>query len=277
VNATVVSSSDVINVRAKGNTITLANGAFTNVSADIPALEKTQATVRKIKEIKHPALTLSLNGPLKMAAAVTGAAPARAAASKEGPAVMVRSGTPARLVLLTRIDANKAKTGDRFEARLEEPILENGEVLLPEGAHFYGTVSRVKHATIGRQSANLLLHLDRVSVGGGPESPISAPLTSIDIDETSRLRMDEEGGLKPRHPSKTEIGRDIALAWVPGKAFNDAYDNFLPITANAGGLAIWAGMFLIHKGHDVYIPAETEIQITFSRDTVIATGVDAAK
>jgi hypothetical protein len=277
VNATVVRASEIINVRAAGNTITLANGAFTNVAADIPSLNKAQTAVKKIKEIKHPALTLSLNAPLELPGLPLDSSNAPVAGWNPGRAVTVRSGTPARLLLLTKLDANKSHVGDSFEARLTKPIVENGEVLLPEGARFYGEVTRVKHATIGRRSAALLLRLDRVAVGNGPEAPISASLTSVETDEISRLRMDDEGQLKPRHPSKTELARDIALAWVPGKGFNDSIDSLYPFTANFGGLALWAGMFMIHKGHDVYIPADTEIQMTFSRDCVIPAGATAGK
>lgn len=269
VNVDVVHASEIVEIHAKGSEVSVGTTPVQEVASGIPAITKTETFKKKEKAWKHPALTLAFNQPMELPAEIPADGREVNAVWRPGRVSTLRAGTRARLTLVTKLDAAKNKVGDPFEARLEEPIIEKNEILLPQGTEFRGHVTHVKRATIGRQPASMQLTLDSVSVVAGHSVPISGALTAMQTDTYSRLKMNEEGGLKPGHPGLKEIGRDIALAWVPGKVFNDMYDSTLPLTANFGGLAIWGTMFIIHKGHDVYIPADTEIEMTFSRDYTI--------
>lgn len=266
VEADVVRATNVMEIRAKGSEATVGKSALADAAEDAPGMKQLQAMKEKRKELRQPELTLALREPLILPLLASDLPATMPATPAPEESVSLPAGTRARLLLLTKLDAAKNKAGDPFDARLVEPIEANGRVVLPEGTHFYGRVSGVMRARIGRRPASMLLTLERVELAGGKSISAPGALSGVVADHTSNLKMDEEGKLRPGHPSKKELLRDIALAWAPGKGVNDAIDATLPLTANVAGLSLNVAMFFIHRGHDVVLPMESEIEMTFTRE-----------
>ncbi len=91
-----------------------------------------------------------------LAAADALAQPAPAAVTAAaGP--VVASGTPVRIAIAETIDTRTHKQGDLFAIRLAEPILHDGQVIVPAGAPGQGQVVDSARASIGGAPAKLVL------------------------------------------------------------------------------------------------------------------------
>ncbi len=76
------------------------------------------------------------------------------------------AGTQVRVRLIEAIDTRRNRTGDRFTASLDEPLVVGDRVVVPRGANFYGRVTRSKPSGRFRGRALLALTLDSFELNG---------------------------------------------------------------------------------------------------------------
>jgi len=129
---------------------------------------------------------------LLTAAALTSCASSRGMKVESGPsyeATRVPAGTEFVAQLEDRLSVRDSHEGEEFHATVDEPIVHDGETVVPAGALIHGRVSAVHQSTGGDDPNVLKLNFYRIDIRG-QSYPLTADLTEA-------------------HP-KTDTGEDLA-------------------------------------------------------------------
>jgi hypothetical protein len=95
------------------------------------------------------------------------AAPARAPDPGRAPAaVMVPAGTVINVRLSQEIDVDSTQLGARFKARVDDPVMIDGRVVIPREAAAVVQAARVQQSGAMKGSDQIALKLNTVSFGG---------------------------------------------------------------------------------------------------------------
>jgi hypothetical protein len=77
------------------------------------------------------------------------------------------TGTPVRLMILREVNSRKAKPGERFKLRVDEPVYINGTPVIPVGSTAWGEIVSVKQNGAVGQGGRLAAKLLYVELSGG--------------------------------------------------------------------------------------------------------------
>jgi hypothetical protein len=84
----------------------------------------------------------------------------------EVPAITIPAGTPIGIRLQNSISSASANSGDHFDAVIDEPVVIDGQVVIPKGANATGRVVAAKSSGRLHDPGYLRLALDSVTVNG---------------------------------------------------------------------------------------------------------------
>jgi hypothetical protein len=84
----------------------------------------------------------------------------------EVPAITIPAGTPIGIRLQNSISSASANSGDHFDAVIDEPIVIDGQVVIPKGTNATGRVVTAKSSGRLHDPGYLRLSLDSVTVNG---------------------------------------------------------------------------------------------------------------
>jgi hypothetical protein len=189
----------------------------------------------------------------------------------------IAPGTRAKIILLGTVSAGKSRVGDTFQARIVEPVRVNDEVVLPEGSLLDGEVVNSTPPRRLSRGGSLYLKFNKLSVPGGELTPITATLTSIELNERSHTKVDAEGGLRADRPGKAWLLANIGMTAGLAKVTDDTTQFIIEAivstatdVSTAGSAKIAAacvsGVFMLTRhGRDVVIPQSTEMTVMFDR------------
>ncbi len=159
------------------------------------------------------------------------------------------SGTVLVLRMETRLNSKTSRIGDRFTARLIEPVYDqNWQVVVPDGCTVEGHVESASSAQLRRRSGVIALQFDRIILPDGRGLPLDGVLTSVDPRE--RKKIDQEGNVV----GGSTTTRTIVL--VGGGAASGAAVGAItgaPILGAGIGAAAGAVTALIGKGKEANI------------------------
>ena len=144
--------------------------------------------------------------------------------------------------LIDNVDSERDAIGKTFRASIDEPVVLNGQTLVPKGAAV--TAKLVNQSLSGRFEgrASLTLDLTQIQVNGRMVDIVTSEVTQASGSRTSRT-------------VKT-VGGGAALGALLGGVFGGAKG--LAIGAVSGS-ALGAGAQVATKGEKVKIPAETRL------------------
>lgn len=104
------------------------------------------------------AVALALSAPSAMAQAPE---PIPATA----PAASVPKNTPIQITIAEPVGSNTNKAGDKFAITLAEPVMLNGQVVIPAGTRGVGEIVHVAPSGLGGRSGELLLAARYLELG----------------------------------------------------------------------------------------------------------------
>ena len=96
------------------------------------------------------------------------AAPAPAPEPSPPPPIVIPSGTPLRVTLITAVGSKTSKAGQTFQASLAVPIVVGDKVVVPKGASATGEVTEAHAAGRFKGAASLDLALTTLFIRGKP-------------------------------------------------------------------------------------------------------------
>lgn len=269
-----VQGGDVVDLHTKGDQIEVGGTTASDYARHAPgvgAVESIKRDQKKARQYRHPELTLETEQPASFFLPVDAAGPVPA------PVSAIPAGSHARLLLLEPLSAADNKQGDVFHARVLEPIVSDGKLLLPEGAVLEGHIGRIVPPRRLNRAASLYLVFDKVQLQDGGSEKVAASLVGTEMDERSAGKMDEEGGLHGQGPGAKRMLKRFTV----GLASQQIADEAVEIAAHAAGpyVSIPMGLFMFLGGHgqDVELPRYTELQIAFGRPMPIGQGSNVPK
>ena len=170
--------------------------------------------------------------------------PARATAG-----MVIPTGTPLTVRMIDSVDSQTARLGDQFRASIEDPVIVNGETVIPRGADV--NVRLVDDKQSGKISGRtvLTLAITTLSINGR-----TVDVTTGDVQQASSSR-----GAR----SAKVIGGATALGAIIGAAAGGGKGAAI---GAGSGAAIGTGAELATKGQRVKIPSESRLTFTLSND-----------
>jgi len=160
------------------------------------------------------------------------------------------AGTNLTIRMIEGVDSEVARVGQTFAANLDEPVMMNGEVVIPRGADV--VVKLVDSKESGKLAGRAELTLDLVSI------QVNGRMVDVNTQTVNR-ESDSRGEKTAKVAGGTAaVGAIIGAIAGGGKG--------AAIGAGAGAAA-GAGAQVVTKGQRVRIPSET--RLTFVLDTAI--------
>lgn len=176
--------------------------------------------------------------------------------------VAVPVGTVFDVSTITPMDTRTANVGDKIEARLVAPIVQDGVTIAEEGAILRGEVSQVQRPTSSRAEedrASLSFVFNSIQTVEG-EKPLHATVTNA------------EGKLVAGGTGKRDaliIGGSTVAGAVLGKVIGK--DTKGAVIGGVAGAVVGTGVALTAKGHDLEVPAGSRVQMRVDEPiTVVA-------
>lgn len=168
-----------------------------------------------------------------------------------GP-VTVPAGTAISVVLDQSISSKDARSGDRFDATVIEPVVVGGRTIIPRDARAKGRVIEARESGRLQTVARLGLTLDSVEVGG----------KSYEIETSSIVRS----GSSHKTRNVEIIGGGTALGAIVGGLAGGGKGAAIGAAAGAG--AGTAGAAATGK-KDITLPAEATLTFRLTRPVSI--------
>ncbi len=195
---------------------------------------------------QRPETSVQAAGP---EASGSAGAPAASVPAPPPPEITFPQGTALRVRLAQTVDTERNRSGDRFQATLDVPLLSGDRVIVPQGTRFYGQVVDSRPSGRFKGRAVLALRLDSFELNG----------------QTYAIRS-----AAPTRVSKGHLKHDVA--WIGGGTAGGAGIGALAggpmgalIGAGAGAGAGLTGGLITGKKH-VRLPVETRLTFTLKSD-----------
>ncbi|HZU26895.1 MAG TPA: hypothetical protein VFA04_15325 [Bryobacteraceae bacterium] len=161
--------------------------------------------------------------------------------------VTIPAGTPIVVRMIDRVDSEVDRTGQTFRASVDEPVMVNGQTIIPRGSD--AVVKLVAAQQSGKFAGRtaLTMALQQVSVNGRMVDTYTESVTQASSSRGSRT-------------AKT-VGGGAALGAIIGGLAGGGRG--AAIGAGAGG-AVGAGAEAVTAGQRVKVPAETRLTFTLN-------------
>jgi hypothetical protein len=166
--------------------------------------------------------------------------------------VTIPEGTRISVRTIDGIDSTQNRVGDRFEASLAEPLVVDGNTVVPKDADVYGRLTESKKSGTFTGRSELQLELTGIVVNGR-----TVPLVTGEYELSGKSRG---ASTAKRTIGGAAVGSIIGALAGGGKGAG--------IGAAAGG-GLGAGSEVITKGDQVNVPSETLLDFTLQQDLQI--------
>jgi len=132
----------------------------------------------------------------------------------------IAAGGPFVAELAKSVDARKAKTGDKIEAKLTMDVLSHGEMVIPRGTKIIGHVTDARARTKQVPESRVEIAFDCLVLKNGREIPLKATIQAVGAPmQTSAPAISDLAGLDTagsRSPPGPNEMRSILQTATPG-------------------------------------------------------------
>jgi len=175
---------------------------------------------------------------------------AQDAATPAGPRTVLPAGTRFAIRMIDGVDSERNAIGQTFAASLDEPIMINGETVIPRGADV--VVKLVDDKESGKLTGRTTLTLDLMSV------KVNGRMVDVNTETVT-----EESSSRGARTAKM-AGGGALLGTIIGAVAGGGKGAAIGLGA---GAATGAGAEILTKGQRVHIPSET--RLTFVLDNAV--------
>lgn len=175
-----------------------------------------------------------------------------ASAMRNSRYITIPAGTRISVRTIDGIDSTQNQVGDRFQASLEEPLLVNGEEVVPKGADVYGRLTQSNASGTFTGKSQLGLELTGIVVNGRTYPIVTGEYAVAGKSRGASTAKRTIGG--------AAVGSIIGAIAGGGKG--------AAIGAGVGG-GVGAGSEVITKGDQVKVPSETLLDFTLQQDASV--------
>jgi hypothetical protein len=161
------------------------------------------------------------------------------------------AGSKIRLTMDSEISSEVASVDDTFTARVTEPVLLNGVIVLPSGTIVEGRVIEVSRAASAGRAGRMRLRFERLRFAGGP---------AREMDGSLEKELKARSGAAVNTLAVLGGGAAGALAGMASKTANGV------LVGTAIGAGAGSAVALLRKGKDVRIQTDEEFVIVLNRE-----------
>ena len=178
--------------------------------------------------------------------------PPQQATPPSAPTVTIPSGTLLKVRMIDGVDSETSQLGQTFQASLDEPVIVNGQTVIPRGADVVAKLVEDKQS--GKITGRTELTLDLASIR------VNDKLVDVTTGEVTSA-----SGSRGAKSAKV-IGGATAVGAVLGGIFGGGKGAAIGAASGAGA---GGAVQVATKGQKVKIPAETRLSFTLSNDLTI--------
>ena len=271
-----VDAGEVLELHTKGDQVEVGGssaGDYAKLAPGVGQVESIRKGKNQVQQYRHPEVSVELERPLTFQLPPDPAEPKEA-----GPVDVsaIPSGTHARLLLLDALSGADNKQGDIFHARVLEPVVHDGQLLLPEGATLQGHIGKIVPPRRLNRAASMYLVFDKVVLPTGETEKVSASLVGSSLDPKAAGSMDEEGGLHGKGRGAKQTMKDFTVGLASQQVADEVVELATHAVAPYVSIPMGLAMFLGGHGHDVTLARYSELQIVFGRPMPIGHGTSEA-
>jgi hypothetical protein len=149
------------------------------------------------------------------------------------------AGSLVHAVLLTPLNSAISVKGSDVEAALSQPLMDHGQLILPEGTHLRGTVLQARPARRMHRNGQLRIVFREIVLPDGAVQRVDTRLQGVQSDAANNAQLDDEGGTKSTD-SKTRYlstGVSVGLGLI-GSGGRDDVGDASPIAGGATGFKL---------------------------------------
>lgn len=174
--------------------------------------------------------------------------PPQASAPVPVTGIQIPIGTAITVRMIDKVDSNVAHLGQTFRASVDEPVLINGQTVIPRGAD--ALVKLVEDQQSGKFEGKTVLTLALVDITINGQT---IDTTTGAVSQASASRGARTAGV---------VGGSTALGAIIGALAGGGRGAAI---GAASGAAVGAGAQVITKGQQVKIPSETRLNFTLQQ------------
>ena len=174
----------------------------------------------------------------------------------------IPAGTVIEVAMVTPVATKTSNIGDPIEAKLTKALVVNGHLIAEEGASVRGTIADLQRASKSKSEedrAYLKFRFSELETVGG-DKKINATVTN------------SEGKLAAKGTGtrdKLIIGGSTVAGAVVGQVIGK--DTKSTIIGAVGGAVVGTGVALSAKGHELEVPAGSNVTIRIDEPVTVAT------
>jgi hypothetical protein len=165
-----------------------------------------------------------------------------------GAGVQVPAGTAITVRMIEKVDSSVARLGQTFRASVDEPVLVNGQTIIPRGADALVKLVEDKQSGKFEGKTVLTLALTDITINGQ-----TLDTTTSDVSQAS--------GSRGARTAKV-VGGTTALGAIVGALAGGGRGAAI---GAASGAAVGGGVQVLTKGQQVKIPSETRLNFTLQQ------------
>ena len=179
------------------------------------------------------------------------------------PPNSIPQGSILLIQLTDRLDTHSVKSGDRFHARLAEPVSTANGTTLDQGRKIKGHISAVEAGLHTR----LLLSFDEIETSHG-WAPLIATVTGVPGEHGLRP-VGEEGEIGRKGMTKEEIAEAVVIGASEGAAKGIHEGDKKAAAQGAGAGAANSAYSAFESGHDLILDKGTALEIRLDRNLAL--------
>ena len=174
-----------------------------------------------------------------------------------GYVAQISTGTKFNVYLQNAINTASAAKGDEVIAVVSDPVLYNGQIVIPQGSLVYGALSKARNATYGSRNGRIVINFTKIVTPENQVYDISAEEIDFTVSNDGKIGT-----------TAKDVVTHAAVGALVGMLFALLTDSNVGRGA-AVGAGVGGGGTLVYsaaeKGVDAEIPSFTELEITLTK------------
>ena len=186
----------------------------------------------------------------------------------QGRVATAPRGTNLEIVTNTTISSMTARLGDTFTATIEEPLIVDGQMVIPAGSEMIGQVTYIEQAGRIGKNATMDVRFTSVRLPNGEKVPINAKI--ITTDYSGVLRGGKNSNIVLKATGTTAA--TTATGAVAGTALGGIIGGVgsAAVFGTAVGGLVGIGYSIYRKGKNIVLPSGTRLGVTLEQPLTVS-------